>query len=318
MPVTMIMNATSPRPERVVAEMAERLPETRRWPGNRSIELHRSIDDPSALAWISTWDDRASIDAYFAWRTETGRFAELVAMLDGAPTFTVWEQADTTRRVLMVLTSHDQLGDTGNETGWYLPEAAHPWAEFCVAGFAVDFVSPKGGYGNVIGVDLTDERQAAFLHAYGPQGPDSMTPDQIDPTRYDAVFYVGGHGTMWDLPDAMGIAKIAASVYDDGGVVAAVCHGPAGLINITTADGQPLVAGKRFAAFTDSEERAVGLDGVIPFFLSKQLTARGGTHVPAPDFAEQVIVDGRLVTGQNPASATGVAAGVVGALAPIA
>jgi putative intracellular protease/amidase len=214
-------------------------------------------------------------------------------------------------RVLMVLTSHDQLGDTGNQTGWYLPEAAHPWDEFIRAGFAIDFVSPLGGHGNMIGADLSDPRQAAFVKEFGDAGPVSVTPDRVDPVDYEAVFYVGGHGTMWDFADNKALATISATIYERGGVVSAVCHGPAGLVNLTLSDGTPLVAGKRVAAFTNSEERAVGLEGIVPFLLADALEAKGATHQSVEDFAVQVVIDGRLVTGQNPASATGVGAAVV-------
>ncbi|MDE2049326.1 MAG: type 1 glutamine amidotransferase domain-containing protein, partial [Betaproteobacteria bacterium] len=124
--------------------------------------------------------------------------------------------------------------------------------------------------------------------------------------QFDAVFYAGGHGAMWDLPDNAALAAITARIYERGGAVAAVCHGPAGLLNVKLADGRYLVAGKQLSAFTDDEERAVGLADVVPFLLASQLQARGATHLAAPNWKPQVVVDGRLVTGQNPASATGV------------
>lgn len=112
---------------------------------------------------------------------------------------------------------------------------------------------------------------------------------------------------MWDFAPDETLAQLAARIYEAGGVVAAVCHGPAGLVNLRLAEGRHLVAGKRFAAFTDDEERAVQLDGVVPFLLASTLSSRGGVHVPAPNWHANVVVDGRLVTGQNPASADGVA-----------
>lgn len=218
-------------------------------------------------------------------------------------------------KVLMVLTSHDKLGDTGRSTGWYLPEAAHPWKVFAREGWALDFVSPKGGRNKMDGVKLDDPIQREFLDAFGDEGPDTITPSQVDPTTYDVIFYVGGHGTMWDLPDDQELASKAAAIYEGGGVVAAVCHGPAGLVNLKLSDGSYLVTGREVSAFTDAEEEAVGLSAVVPFLLASKLEERGAAHKPAANFAAQVVADGRLVTGQNPASAAGVAEGVVSVVA---
>jgi putative intracellular protease/amidase len=211
----------------------------------------------------------------------------------------------------MVLSSHSTLGDTGRSTGWYLPEAAHPWKTFTEAGFGVDFVSPKGGVNPFDGFDDTDADQVAFLKAFGGVGPTTMTPWEVDPSRYRAVFYVGGHGTMWDFAENEQIAKIARQIYEASGAVAAVCHGPAGLVNVKMSDGTHLVAGKKVSAFTDAEEEAVGLTNVVPYLLSSTLASRGALLESAPNFAPKVVVDGRLITGQNPASAAGVAAAVV-------
>jgi putative intracellular protease/amidase len=217
-------------------------------------------------------------------------------------------------KILMVLTSHNQLGTTGKTTGWYVSEAAHPWKEFTDAGFEIDWVSPLGGTPSYDGYDPSDPVQQAFLHTYAPAGPHTMTPGEIDPTNYDAIMYVGGHGTMWDFPDNVGLSEAAAAIYEQGGAVAAVCHGPAGLVNITLSTGEPLVAGKRVAAFTDEEEAAVGLSEVVPFLLAKTLVDRGAIHMSAPNFQANVVVDGRLVTGQNPASAIGVGQQLVAVL----
>lgn len=216
-------------------------------------------------------------------------------------------------KVLMVLTSHADLGDTGQKTGFYLPEVAHPWEVFTEAGYHVDFVSPKGGEAPMDGVDLSDPVQQAFL-----DDPDAaaalrntLTPEQVNPSDYDVIFYGGGHGTMWDFPDNTQLAKVAADVYESGGVVAAVCHGPAGLVNVRLSDGSYLVDGKEVSAFTNGEETAVGLTEVVPFLLQTRLTERGARHTGTENFAAYVVADGRLVTGQNPASATGVAERVV-------
>ncbi|MEP6296470.1 MAG: type 1 glutamine amidotransferase domain-containing protein, partial [Ilumatobacter sp.] len=151
------------------------------------------------------------------------------------------------------------------------------------------------------------------LEEFGDKGPDTLTPDAVDASDFDAIFYVGGHGTMWDFPDNDELSAIASSIYTDGGVVAAVCHGPAGLLNIEI-DGEKLIAGKRVAGFTNAEEYGMDLSDVVPFLLEDELKAAGADHRAGPDFEENVVVDGRLVTGQNPPSATGVATAVVAAV----
>jgi putative intracellular protease/amidase len=212
-------------------------------------------------------------------------------------------------RVLFVLTSHDTLGNTGKETGFYLPEVTHPYDVFEQAGIEVDFVSPKGGKAPMIGIDLQDPLNQAFLSdsAKMTKVEQTLIPEEIEPIRYDAIFYAGGHGTMWDFPNHEQLAQIAAAIYEQGGVVGAVCHGPAGLVNIKLSDGRGLVAGKTVASFTNEEEVAVSLAGVVPFLLESTLIERGATHTKAPNFQAHVEVSDRLVTGQNPASAKGVA-----------
>jgi putative intracellular protease/amidase len=219
-------------------------------------------------------------------------------------------------RVLFVLTSHDLLGNTGKETGFYLPEVTHPYHVFEQSGLEVEFVSPKGGKAPMIGVDLQDPLNQAFLDdpKKVAQVENTLIPSEIEPTRYDAIFYAGGHGTMWDFPNHEQLAQIAATIYEQGGVVGAVCHGSAGLVNIKLSDGSNLVAGKRVAAFTNEEEVAVGLEAVVPFLLESTLLDRGATHTKAANFQAHVEVSDRLVTGQNPASAAGVAEQMVNLL----
>lgn len=209
------------------------------------------------------------------------------------------------QRVLFVLTSHDRLGDTGRSTGFYAGEAAHPHAVLAAAGIAVEFASPRGGQAPVTGLDNTDAVQRAFFSdpATANALANTIPANRIDPSRYAGLLFVGGHGTMWDLPGDPYLAAAAAHIWEAGGVVAAVCHGPAGLLGVRQRDGTALVAGRRVAAFTEEEERAVGLEGVVPFALARQLKAAGAIHVPAPNFQANVVVDGWLVTGQNPASA---------------
>lgn len=208
----------------------------------------------------------------------------------------------------MVLTSHNTLGDTGKETGFYLPEVTHPYDAFARAGFEVDFVSPQGGKAPMIGVDRQDPLNQAFLDdsAKVAKVENTLHPTQVDASQYDAIFYAGGHGTMWDFPNNARLAQIAVAIYEQGGVVGAVCHGPAGLVNIILSTGEYMVAGKQVAAFTNQEEIAVSLTEVVPFLLESSLIERGAEVMKAPNFQVQVVVSDRLVTGQNPASAAGV------------
>jgi putative intracellular protease/amidase len=214
----------------------------------------------------------------------------------------------STQRVLFVLTSHDTLGSTGKETGFYLPEVTHPYEAFEQAGIEVEFVSPKGGKSPMTGIDLQDALNKAFLEnsAKLSKVENTLTPAEIEPSRYGAIFFAGGHGTMWDFPNDAKLAQIAAAIYERGGVVGAVCHGPAGLVNVKLSDGSYLVAGKTVAGFTNEEEAAVGLSEVVPFLLASELSDRGATHTKADNFQAHVVVSDRLVTGQNPASAKGV------------
>jgi putative intracellular protease/amidase len=219
-------------------------------------------------------------------------------------------------RILIVLTSHSVLGTTGKPTGAYLSEVAHPWAELTGAGFAVDFASVKGGEVPLDGVDRKDPINAALLDDKATMARihASLAPAELDPTRYAAIFYAGGHGTMWDFPGEATLARVAAAIYERGGVVAAVCHGPSALTEIRLSNGSFLVAGKAVAAFTNEEEEAIGLTKIVPFLLADRLVERGAIHEPAAKWAKQVVVSERLVTGQNPQSAAGVGKAMVALL----
>lgn len=217
------------------------------------------------------------------------------------------------QKVLIVLTSHNTLGNTGKETGFYLPEVSHPYYVFINAGMAVDFVSPQGGKAPMTGVDLQDPLNQALLddpHIV-TQLENTLNPTQINPAQYDAIFYAGGHGTMWDFPDNEQLSQIASTIYEDGGIIGAVCHGPAALVNITLSDGKYLVAGKTVSSFTNEEEEVVGLTEVVPFLLESKLIERGAEITKGSNFQAHVVVSERLVTGQNPASAAGVGERIV-------
>lgn len=218
--------------------------------------------------------------------------------------------------VLFVVTSNDRLGDTGKETGYYVPEAAHPWEEISRAGFEVRLASIQGGTPPAYGYDPADAVQSEFWNDpdIRRQLDDTPAVRDVDTTDLDAVLFVGGHGTMWDFPDDPDVQRIIREVYEQGGVVAAVCHGPAALVNARLSDGHYLVEGKTVAAFTTGEEVAVGLRDTVPFLLAEELKKHGANHVDAPDFEAHVEVDGRLITGQNPASAGPVGSAIAQAL----
>jgi putative intracellular protease/amidase len=220
------------------------------------------------------------------------------------------------KNILIALTSHDKKGDTGQATGAYLPEVMHPYEVFTKAGYNVEFVSVQAGKAPLDGVNAEDAEHQAFVNNPAIKNALSQTPSasSLSAKNYAAIFYAGGHGTMWDFPNDQALANLGRDIYENNGVVGAVCHGPAALVNLKLSNGDYLVSGKRVSAFTNDEEHSVGLAEVVPFLLADELTKRGAIHIPAANWAEQVVVDGRLVTGQNPASAKGVAEQMLQAL----
>ena len=224
--------------------------------------------------------------------------------------------SEEAKPVLMVMTSHDKLGDTGKATGFFLGELTHPLEVFERAGVPVEFASIKGGEPPVDGLELEDPVNALYWNnkAFRQKLSATKKLSEIDPADYSAVFFAGGHGTMWDFPDDAAVQKIARELYEAGAPVGAVCHGPVALVNVKLSDGTYLIEGKEVSAFTNSEEEKVGLAKVVPFLLASKMEERGAKHLPAPDFEKQVVASGNLVTGQNPASAAGVAERMVGLL----
>jgi putative intracellular protease/amidase len=215
-------------------------------------------------------------------------------------------------KVLIALTSHAELGDTGRRTGFYVPEVAHPYAVFTAAGYEVDYVSVAGGEPPRDGVKPGDEVVAAFLAEQGSRLAETPTPDQVKAADYDAVLFAGGHGTMWDFPPSTALAALAAEIYENGGVVAAVCHGPAALVNLTLSDGTHLVSGRRVSAFTNAEEAAVGLtEGRRPAPGHRPEPGLGDQRRPAHAPGTRRLGrfwtfrsdDGRLTTWSNESSA---------------
>ncbi|WP_233590059.1 type 1 glutamine amidotransferase domain-containing protein [Flavobacterium microcysteis] len=211
------------------------------------------------------------------------------------------------KKILFVVSSHDKKGSTGEPTGYYLGEVTHAW-EALKNDYTIDFVSPKGGTPPVDGFDLNDPINKQFWDdtVYHSKINNSMKPSQVNPKEYVAIYYAGGHGAMWDFAENTEIAKIATAIYENNGVVGAVCHGPAGLVNIKLSNGKYLVDGKKVNAFTNEEEIAVKLEKVVPFALETKLIERGAKFEKSGLWQPHVTVDGRLITGQNPQSAKGV------------
>lgn len=211
-------------------------------------------------------------------------------------------------KILMVLTSHDQLGDTGKKTGFWLEEFAAPYYVFKDAGAEVTLASPKGGQPPL---DPSSDAEDAQTEATKRFKSDNAAQKALAHTTvlstvaaddHDAVFFPGGHGPLWDLAeDADSAALIEAFAAKDR-PIAAVCHAPAVFKNTKTATGKPFVAGRKVTGFTNSEEDGVGLTKIVPFLLEDMLTAQGAQYSKGDDWSSFVVTDGKLVTGQNPAS----------------
>ncbi len=211
-------------------------------------------------------------------------------------------------KILMVLTSHDRLGDTGKKTGFWLEEFAAPYYVFKDAGAEITLASPKGGQPPL---DPKSDQPDAQTDATRRFRADAQATAALASTQvladvasndFDAVFYPGGHGPLWDLVDDEDSISVIESNFAAGKPVALVCHAPGVLRKTHAPDGAPLVRGKRVTGFTNSEEAAVGLTDVVPFLLEDMLEANGGHYEKKADWATHVVTDGNLVTGQNPGS----------------
>ncbi|KAK0702106.1 class I glutamine amidotransferase-like protein [Lasiosphaeria miniovina] len=226
-------------------------------------------------------------------------------------------------KVLVVLTSHDQLGDTGRKTGWYLPEFAHPYHEFQAAGIEVTVASPLGGAAPLdpssIDAAKDDSVSVAFLEGskalWASTTKLSTLLEADAASQFDAIFYPGGHGPVFDLPVDAASQALISQFASQGKVVAAVCHGPAVFANVTLPSGEHLVKGKAVTGFSNAEEEQIGLSKALPFLLEDKLVEAGATFLKADEpWGAKVVVDGKLITGQNPASAKGVGEAIVKAI----
>lgn len=228
------------------------------------------------------------------------------------------QKAPVSGKILIVVTNHGRTSDSpenAKPTGYWLSEVSHAWSEFVDANYEVDFASPRGGIAPVdprsFEMDDPDNKRMWGIRRVVEQLAETTPLAEVKPAQYAAVYFAGGHGTMWDFPDSQVLQDVTQKFWEQGKVVSAVCHGPAALVNVKTDEGEALVKGRKVAAFTNSEEKATGLDDDVPFLLETKLEEQGATVETAPNYQEKVVVDGRLITGQNPASAEGVAKAVV-------
>lgn len=217
------------------------------------------------------------------------------------------------RKVLFVLTSTDQLGNSGHKTGAYLSEITHPYEELVKAGYEIDMVSPLGGRVPLDGVKMDDPINATWMNDedFLEKIERTRTLETVNPKEYCAIFFAGGHGTMFDFADNKTLQTLTKKIYENNGVVAAVCHGSAALVNVQLSDGSYLVSGHEVSSFTDDEEETVGMEKVVPFLLESKLRERGAHFTSSPKFTTHYVKSGRLITGQNPASAQGVGKALV-------
>lgn len=215
-------------------------------------------------------------------------------------------------KILMVLTSHDQLGNTGRKTGFWLEEFAAPYFVFRDAGVDLTLASPKGGQPPVDPKSDLPENQTPAMSRFkedkAAQEALAHTAKLADMKSedFDTVFYVGGHGPMWDLAESPVSIALLESFYNSGKTIALVCHSP-GVLRHVTYKGEPLVKGKRVTGFTNEEEEEVHLTNVVPFLVEDELKRLGATFEKRPNWQPFSTVDGRLITGQNPASSTSAA-----------
>lgn len=223
-------------------------------------------------------------------------------------------------KVLMVLTSHDQLGDTGLKTGFWLEEFAAPYYVFKDAGVDVVLASPAGGQPPLDPKSELPDFQTDMTHRFNAD-PDAQRAlastvklDSVNSKDFDTVFYPGGHGPLWDLAESKTSIELIQSFERSGKPIGFVCHAPGALRHVKAADGAPLVKGRRVTGFTNGEEAAVELTDVVPFLIEDEFKRLGGFYEKGPDWAPFVIEDGKLITGQNPASSEAVAKALVAQL----
>jgi len=223
------------------------------------------------------------------------------------------------RKILVVLTSVEKYPNLNRATGLWLGEAVHFVKKGEAAGYAVDYVSPKGGYTPIDPhslamaepIDWEWYHNRKFMDRLGA----TLAPSEVKPDEYAAIYYAGGHGVIWDFPENEALQRISRTIYERGGIVSSVCHGAVGLLNITLSNGSLLVKGKTVTGFSNEEERLAELDKFVPFLTETELVSRGAVYTKADKaWAPFAVEDDRLITGQNPASGGAVADRLIAAL----
>jgi putative intracellular protease/amidase len=218
------------------------------------------------------------------------------------------DQIDQQMKILMILTSHDKLGDTGKKTGFWLEEFAAPYYVLLDSGADITLASPAGGQPPLDPKsdvpDAQTEATTRFKKDDVAQKALSNTTKlaEIDADGFDAIFFPGGHGPLWDLAENADGQRMIETFIEEDRPLAAVCHAPAIFKHTKGAEGKSLISGRRVTGFTNTEEEAVGLTEIVPFLVEDMLKANGGLYEKGPDWGSFVVVDGKLITGQNPAS----------------
>ncbi len=219
------------------------------------------------------------------------------------------------KNALIVVTSHSDLGHTGRKTGYFLSEVSHPWRILTQAGMDVKIASPRGGHAPIDerSIDMSDVDNLWLLDdpTYASMLESTIPLGEVLAKNVDVIFFAGGHGAMWDFPDDRDIIRLSQALLEKGGIVAAVCHGSAALVNVKDKEGNYVVNGAKVTGFSNVEEASVELDAVVPFLLETKLKERGAEFTSGKIWLPHVAVDERLITGQNPASARAVAQAVI-------
>jgi len=222
-----------------------------------------------------------------------------------------------TKRILMVLTSHDQLGDTGEKTGFWLEEFAAPYYTFKNADAEITLASPNGGQPPIDSKSELEDFQTDATRRLNAdtksqtQLAETVKLSEVNASDYDAIFYPGGHGPLWDLVTDQNSIQLIESFWAQNKPVSAVCHAPIVFVNAKSENGNPIVKDREVTGFTNGEEAAVGLTDIVPMLVENQLIEKGGNYSKADNFAPYIRVDGNLITGQNPASSELVAEAVL-------
>lgn len=220
------------------------------------------------------------------------------------------------KKVLLVVTNQEEMGASKKKTGLWLSELVHPYNAFTAQGVKIEVASVSGGKSPLSpdSIDPKDLEGQEFLKKHGGLLENTKKLSDLNPKDYSAIMFTGGHGAMWDFTNSSEISEFTRDIYEKNGIVAAVCHGPAALTNIQLSNKKYLISGKKVAGFSNAEEDAAGYSSYMPFMLESKLKERGALYTAGEMWKEHVVVDGKLVTGQNPASAHKVAVEIINLL----